>query len=170
MRFIETKNRPAAKDVASRSYAIDITVHDLNCVLIERLSRTIERYLRNGAEHVIIATNNTDSTKFDCACVIRYPEVVNKRKLQENLRSRHILPCFGEPGALGNRAVHVDAKPIEDLENSAFQRLHVLRSHPPWTLIYEGPGAAAGRAASGLHISLVGIPNPSYSHFSLLSP
>ena len=119
------------------------------------MSKAVERHLRTSAESIIMANNNADSAKFDCACAIRYPKDVKKRFLQENLRSRHILPCFGEAGALGNWVVHVDAKPTVDLDDSALRRMKDLWSKPPWMLAYEGAGAAAvGRAASGLHTPL----------------
>jgi hypothetical protein len=112
---------------------------------------------KKSAESMLLATNNSVSATFDCACAIRYPAVVNKRALQASLRSRHILPCFGEAGALGNRVVHVDAnvaKPTEDLDDSALLGLADLWSRSPWTMVYEGAGAAAGRTASGLQIPL----------------
>jgi hypothetical protein len=154
MSFLEVKPKTAARDITSRSYVINVMVSAVSPVHIDRLSKAIERQLRKGGESIILATNNTSSDTFDCACAIRYPAVVNKRALQDHLRSRYILPCFGEKGAIGNRVVHVDARPTEDLDDSAFQSLHDLWSKQPWTLIYDGPGAAAGRAASGLHIPL----------------
>ena len=155
MRFLEVKSKPAARDIKSRSYFINILVADVNPVHIDRLSKAIECHLRNGgAESMILATNNTISDTFDCTCAIRYPAVVNKRALQDRLRSRSLLPCFGEKGAIGNRVVHVDARPTEDLDDSALRGLADLRSTSPWTLIYQGAGAAAGRAASGPQIPL----------------
>jgi hypothetical protein len=150
MRFLEVKSKTAARDITSRSYFINVMVSDVNPVHIDRLSKAIERILRKGAESILLATDNTVSANFDCACAARYPMVVNKRALQDSLRFRHILPCFGEAGAIGNRVVHVDAKPTEDLDDSALQGLANLWSRSPWTLIYEGAGAAAGRTASGL--------------------
>lgn len=156
MRFLDLKPNTAAKDIASTSYIINITVLDVSPVLVDRLSKAIERHLRYSAESIIIAINNADSAKFDCVCAIRYPKIFKKRCLQENLRSRHILPCFGDAGALGNRVVHVDAKPTEDLDDSALRRLRDLWSNSPWTLTYEGAGAAAaGRAAPGLSIPFI---------------
>jgi hypothetical protein len=152
MRFLEVKSKPGARDITSRSYVINILVADVNPVHIDRLSKAIECHLRKGAESILLATNNTVSEKFDCACAVRYPTAVNKRHLQDTLRSRQILPCFGEKGAIGNRVVHVDAKPTEDLDDSALRGLADLWSTSPWTLIYQGAGAAAGRAASGLQI------------------
>jgi len=154
MRFLEVKSKPGARDITSRSYVINILVADVNPVHIDRLSKAIECHLRKGAESILLATNNTVSEKFDCACAVRYPTAVNKRHLQDTLRSRQILPCFGEKGAIGNRVVHVDAKPTEDLDDSALRGLADLWSRSPWTLIYQGAGAAAGRAASGLQIPL----------------
>jgi hypothetical protein len=154
MRFLEVKSKPAARNITSRSYVITILVADVNPVHIDRLSKAIECHLRKGAESILVATNNTVSEKFDCACAVRYPTAVNKRHLQDTLRSRQILPCFGEKGAIGNRVVHVDAKPTEDLDDSALRGLADLWSRSPWTLIYQGAGAAAGRAASGLQIPL----------------
>ena len=154
MRFLEVKSKPAARDITSRSYFINILVADVNPVHIDRLSKAIERILRKGAESILLATNSTVSEKFDCACAVRYPTAVNKRALQDSLRSRHILPCFGEAGAIGNRVVHVDAKPTEDLDDSALRRLADLWSRSPWTMIYQGAGAAAGRTASGLQFPL----------------
>jgi len=154
MRFLEVKSKPGARDITSRSYVITILVADVNPVHIDRLSKAIECHLRKGAESILVATNNTVSEKFDCACAVRYPTAVNKRHLQDTLRSRQILPCFGEKGAIGNRVVHVDARPTEDLDDSALRGLADLWSTSPWTLIYQGAGAAAGRAASGLQIPL----------------
>lgn len=71
MRFLEPKPRLKARDVSSGSYAINITVSDVNNVLIDRLQGNIELYLRKNAEHVIIARNDADSAKFDFACAIR---------------------------------------------------------------------------------------------------
>jgi hypothetical protein len=154
MRFLDLKSKPAARNVTSRSYVINVVVSDVSPVHIERLSKAIECHLRKGAESVLLAINNTNSANFDCSCAVRYPTVVNKRNLQENLRTRQVLPCFGEAGALGNRVVHVDARPTEDLDDSALQGLADRWSRSPWTLIYQGAGAAAGRAASGLQIPL----------------
>ena len=153
MRFLEVKPKTDARDITSRSYVINVMVSAVSPVHIDRLSKAIERHLRKG-ESIILATNNTSSDTFDCACAIRYPAVVNKRALQDRLRSRSLLPCFGEKGAIGNRVVHVDARPTEDLDDSALRGLADLWSRSPWTLIYQGAGAAAGRAASGLQIPL----------------
>ena len=149
MRALELNPKTAAKDIASRSYIITIAVFDVCPVLIDRLSKAIERHLRNSSESIVIATNNAVSAKFDCACAIRYPKIIKKEVLQATLRSRHIFPCFGEAGALGKRVVHVDAKPTEDLDDSALRSLKDLWSKQPWTLVYEGAGAAAG-----MHIPL----------------
>jgi hypothetical protein len=154
MRFLDLKSKTAARDITSRSYVINVVVSDVSPVHIERLSKAIECHLRKVAESVLLAINNTHSANFDCSCAVRYPTVVNKRNLQENLRSRHILPCFGEAGALGNRVVHVDARPTEELDDSALRRLADLWSRSPWTMIYQGAGAAAGRTASGLQFPL----------------
>jgi hypothetical protein len=154
MRFLDLKSKTAARDITSKSYVINVVVSDVSPVHIERLSKAIERILRKGAESILLATNSTVSEKFDCACAVRYPTAVNKRNLQDSLRSRHILPCFGEAGAIGNRVVHVDAKPTEDLDDSALRGLADLWSRSPWTMIYKGAGAAAGRTASGLHFPL----------------
>ena len=150
MRFLEPVPRPAPKDIASRLYLINISVSGVDSVLSERLTRAIELYLRNGAEYLVIARNTTESHKFDLVCSIRYPNDIKKRHLQDHIRSRQILPCFGEAGCLGNRVVHVDAKPVNDLDDSGFHRLRDLWSKSPWNLVYEGFGAAGARAASGL--------------------
>jgi hypothetical protein len=126
-------------------------------VHIDRLSKAIECHLRNlksGAESMILATNNTISDTFDCTYAIRYPAVVNKRALQDRLRSRSLFPCFGEKGAIGNRVVHVDARPTEELDDSALRGLADLWFRSPWTMIFKGAGAAAGRTASGLQFPL----------------
>ena len=155
MRFLEVKPRTAARDITSRSYVISVKVSAVSPVHINRLSKAIECHLRNGgAESMILATNNTISDTFDCTCAIRYPAVVNKRALQDRLRFRSLLPCFGEKGAIGNRVVHVDARPTEDLNDSALRGLADLWSQSPWTMIYKGAGAAAGRTASGLQFPL----------------
>ena len=145
MRFLDLKSKTAARDITSKSYVINVVVSDVSPVHIERLSKAIECHLRKVAESVLLAINNTHSANFDCSCAVRYPTVVNKRNLQDHLRSRHILPCFGEAGALGNRVVHVDARPTEELDDSALRRLADLWSRSPWTMIYQGAGAAAGR-------------------------
>ena len=49
MRFLEVKSKPAARDITSRSYFINILVADVNPVHIDRLSKAIERILRKGA-------------------------------------------------------------------------------------------------------------------------
>jgi hypothetical protein len=154
MRFLDIKSKTAARDTTSRSYFIIILVADVNPAHIDRLSKAIERILRKGAESILLATNNTVLANFDCACAVRYPTAINKRALQDSLRSRHILPCFGAAGAIGNRVVHVDAKPTEDLDDSVLRGLADLWSRSPWTKIYEGAGAAAGRTASGLQFPL----------------
>ena len=134
--IVQPEPRPAAKDIAATSYIIRITVSGVNFVLIERLTVTIERYLRISAEDILIARNNALSNTFDLSCLIRYPKLIKKRKLQENLHSWHIKPCFGEKGDIGVRTVHVDAKPFEHLNNSAFQSRYELWSAPPWSLVY----------------------------------
>ena len=158
MRFLDLKSKTAARDITSKSYLINVVVSDVSPVHIQRLSKAIECHLRKGAESVLLAINNKNLSRFDCSCAIRYPTVVNKRNLQDHLRSRHILPCFGEAGALGNRVVHVDARPTEELDDSTLRGLADgaadLWSRSPWTMIYEGAGAAAGRTASGLHFPL----------------
>ncbi len=80
-----------------RSYFINILVaDDVNSVHIDRLSKAIERILRKGAESILLATNNTVSANFDCACAVRYPTAVNKRALQDSLRfSAHIAVLWG---------------------------------------------------------------------------
>ena len=118
MRFLDLKSKTAARDITSKSYLINVVVSDVSPVHIERLSTAIECHLRKVAESVLLAINNTHSANFDCSCAVRYPTVVKKRNLQENIRTRHVLPCFGEAGAIGNRVVHVDARPTEDLDDS----------------------------------------------------
>jgi hypothetical protein len=145
MRFLEVKSKTAARDITSRSYFINITVSDVNPVHIDRLSR-------KGAESILLATNNTVSANFDCACAVRCPTVVNKKALQDSLRSRHILPCvweaaWQEPSATGS-CMWTQSQP------RAIRGLADLWSRSPWTMIYEGAGTAAGRTASGLHIQL----------------
>ena len=112
MRFLRPEGpepSTAARDIASRSYGINISVSGVDSVLIERLTVTIERYLRIGAEYILIATNNAHSNQFDLACAICYPKTIKKHSLQKILRVRHIiichiLPCFGEPQDLGGRS------------------------------------------------------------------
>ena len=151
MRFVQPEPRPTAKDIAVTSYIIRITVSGVNFVLIERLNATIERYLRIGADNILIARDNVLSNTFDLSCLICYPKLIKKRCLQDNFRSRHIKLCFGEKGDIGNGTVHVHAKPFEHLNDSAFQSRHAFGSAQPWLLVYYGRGAAAGCAASGLH-------------------
>ena len=103
MRFLDLKSKTAARDITSKSYVINVVVSDVSPVHIERLSKAIECHLRKVAESVLLAINNTHSANFDCSCAVRYPcscavrypTVVNKKNLQDHLRSRHILPCFG---------------------------------------------------------------------------
>ena len=73
MRFVQPEPSTAPKDIASRSYDINIRVSGVDSVqtvLIERLTVKIERHLRIGAEYTLIATNNAHSNRFDLACAI----------------------------------------------------------------------------------------------------
>ena len=85
MRFVQPEPRPAAKDIAATSYIIRVTVSGVNFVLIERLTVTIERYLRISAEDILIARNNVLSSTFDLSCLIRYPKLIKKRNLHQSL-------------------------------------------------------------------------------------
>ena len=53
--------------------------------------------------------------------------------------------------SFGNQIVHVDTRPNKTVDDPKFQRLRGLWSNAPWKLIYDGPGAAAGRNAAGMH-------------------
>ena len=143
----------AAESDTSVAYQINITVDDVQPAHIERLVQAIERYLKVGAQRIIIATNQTLPAKFDLACAIRYPIPFSKKALKKHLRFVAIPPCFGE-GKLEGRAVYVDAKPLENLADTTFDRLRAMWSEPPWKLEFEGYGSAAVRAAPGLRPSL----------------
>ena len=147
MRIINPTPKLTAKESAFIAYSIDIKVDDVELVHIKRLTEKVERYLRGGAQRVIIATNQTEPTKFDLTCAIRYPTAFNKRALQEYLRFRAIAPCFGE-GKLEGRAVHVHVKPLDNLDDSTFDRLRALWSDPPWKLEFEGHGSSVVRASA----------------------
>jgi hypothetical protein len=45
---------------------------------------------------------------------------------------------------VGGRAIHVQAKPIEHLDEAGFQRLRALWSNPPWSIVFTGCCRAAG--------------------------
>jgi len=45
---------------------------------------------------------------------------------------------------VGGRAIHVQAKPIEHLDEAGFQRLRALWSNPPWSIVFARCGRAAG--------------------------
>ena len=149
MRFVQPEPRIAPKVIASSD--INIRMSGVDSVLIERLAVKIERHLRIGAEYILIATNNAHSDLFDLACATCHPKANNKKLLQQHLRVPQILPCFGEAQDICNRIVHVDAKPNKTLDDSEFRRLRGLWSNAPWKLIYNCPGAAAGRNAAGMH-------------------
>ena len=51
MRFVQPEPSTAPKDIASRSYDINIGVSGVDSVLIERLTVKIERHLQIGAEY-----------------------------------------------------------------------------------------------------------------------
>jgi len=145
---------PEASNTASTAYRINITVEDVQPGIMNSLAAAIERYLRGGARRVIIARDQTFPAKFDLACMIRYTNPFQQRKLKNYLRSRVIPPCFGE-GGLEGRTVHLDVKPLENLDDSTFDRLSALWSDPPWKLEFEGHGSSVVRAsAPGLQFSL----------------
>ena len=144
----------AAEDITSIAYQINITVDDVQPAHIARLVESIARYLKGSAQRVIVATNKTFPTKFDLVCAIRYPIPFKKTALKKYLRFRAIPPCFGE-GKLEGRTVHVDVKPLENLDDSTFDRLRALWSGAPWILEFEGHGSSVVRAsAPGLQSSL----------------
>ena len=123
MRFVQPEPQIAPKDIASRSYEINIRMSGVDSVLIERLTVKIERHLRIEAEYILIATNNAHSNQFDLAYAICCPKAINKQLLQHHFSVWHLLPCFGEAQDIGNRIVHVDARPNKTLNDSEFRRL-----------------------------------------------
>ena len=152
--FIPILKLAAESDTTSISYQINITVDDVQPTHIDRLVEAIERYLKGAAQRIIIATNQTFPAKFDLACAIRYPIPFSKKALKNYLRSVAIPSCFGE-GKLEGRAVRVDVKPLENLDDSVFDRYKALWSGPPWKLEFEGYGSSAVRASvPGLQPSL----------------
>jgi len=145
---------PEASNIASTAYRIHIKVEDVQPGIMDRLVAAIERYLRGGAHRVIIARDQTFPAKFDLECMIRYTIPFQQRILKNHLRYRVIPPCFVE-GKLEGRAVHVDIRPLENLDDSTFDRLRALWSEPPWKLEFEGHGSSVVRtSAPGLQFSL----------------
>ena len=151
-----------SNDVISSSFHINITVCDLDQEMIHRLTTRIERILRKTAVTVLIAQNVSYSTRLDLTCAIIYPEPAKQKNVIESIRKKHIASCFPEGMKIGGkqRILVVTAAPINTFDNSAFWKMHSFWSQPPWTMIYAGPGAAAGRVArrEGLRFPLT-FPN-----------
>ena len=93
---------------------------EVNSVLIEKLFIKIERYLRTGAEYILLVTNYAHSNTFDlgsswvCNSLSKGNQKVNATNC---LLFRHMLPCFGEPQDLGSRIIHADTKPTATLDD-----------------------------------------------------
>ena len=134
--------KPDAVDISTIAYRINITIEDVDPGIFERLVVAIERYLRGGAQRAIIARNLTFPAKFELACAIRYPIPVQKRILKKHLRSRAIPASFGDRNLKGRTLrLHVDAKAVDNLDDTTFDCLKDLWSKPPWNLEFEGRGA-----------------------------
>ena len=138
-----------SNDVISRSFHINITVQSVDQETIHRLTTTIERMLRKAAVTVLIAKNITYSTRLDLTCAIIYPEPKKEKNVIDNIRKKHIAPCF--PGGTKidgkQRKTVVTAFPIEPFDDSDFWNMRSVWSQSPWDLIYAGRGAAAGHEA-----------------------
>ena len=136
MRFLQPEPRTAPKDIFSKSWTV-----------------SIERYLRIVAEYILIATNNAHSNQFDLACAIYYPKAINKKLLQN-------ISVFAALFGTCCRALARRKTSAIELCTSEFLRLRGLWSNLQWTLVYDGPGAAARHDAAGLHFSLPDCPCP----------
>jgi hypothetical protein len=135
----------AADDVISSSFLINITVQCVDQETIDRITTTIERMLRKQAVTVLIAKNETYSRRLDLTCAISYPDPAKQKLVIRNIRSQYIPSCFPEGTRIERKTLAVFAAPMELFDNSAFWKMHSLWSQPPWTMIYAGPGAQAGR-------------------------
>jgi len=141
-----------ANDVISRSFQINITVCDLDPDMIHRLTTTVERIMRKTAVTVLIAKNETVTTRFDVTCAIIFPKPVKQSAVTRNIRYVHIPSCFKEV-KINRLKLLVTATPREPFDDTTFWRMHEFWSKPPWTIIHAGPGAAATRL-TGSHFPL----------------
>jgi len=146
MRILSPAPTIATKHVFSSIFALSIRVRDVDNVLSERITADIENYLSQSAAEAVMARNEAHATVLGFACSIRYAKAVNQANLTQNLRARHIYPCFPEKNT-GGRAVHVDVRPLERWDASTVETMSSLWSKAPWRLVFAGWGAPKGRAA-----------------------
>jgi len=109
------------------------------------MTTKIERMLRQQAVTVLIAKNETYSRRLDLTCAIIYPNPAKQKLVIRNIRSKYIPSCFPKGMRIERTTLAVSAAPIEPFDIPAFWKMHSLWSQPPWTMIYAGPGAQAGR-------------------------
>jgi len=134
-----------ADDVISSSFQINITVQCVDQETIDRMTTKIERMLRQQAVTVLIAKNETYSRRLDLTCAIIYPNPAKQKLVIRNIRSKYIPSCFPEGTRIERKTLAVSAAPIEPFDIPAFWKMHSIWSQPPWTMVYAGPGAQAGR-------------------------
>jgi hypothetical protein len=146
MRILKPDPKLAAKLAESSCFMLNILVNNVDWILNERITARIEEWLRSKAVNVIIARHQSDKPDLDLACALQCAKSIQQAPLTQNLRARCIKPCFPEAD-VGGRAIHVQAKPIEHLDEAGFQRLRALWSTPPWSMVFAGSGRAAGRPA-----------------------
>ena len=141
MRFVQPEPRISPKDIASRSYDINIRLSGADSVLIEPLIVKIERHLRN-----IYSLQQT--MRIRTFFILRVQSAIQRQSTSNCFKKISVFGtfchAFGEAQDIGNRIVHVDARPNKTLDDPEFRRLRGLWSNAPWKLIYDGPGAAAG--------------------------
>ena len=142
----------AAPDVIASCFAVNITIRDVDAGLLDRLTTAIAEYFSRTCAEGVIARNESSATILDLACKIRFEKSIKKRSMIQSLRTRHICRTFSE-GNTGNRAVLVDARPIELWDDSTVRNMCSLWSKEPWRMIYASEGNPAGRAA-GLRLQL----------------
>ena len=142
----------AAPDVIASCFAVNITIRDVDAALLDRLTTVIALYFSRTCAEGVVARNESNATILDLACKIRFDKCINKRFMIQNLRTRHICRTFPD-GNTGNRAVLVDARPIELWDDSTVRNMCALWSREPWRMIYASDGKPAGRAP-GLRLPL----------------
>ena len=142
----------AAPDVIASCFSVNITIRDVDAGLLDWLTTAIAQYFSRTCAEGVIARNESNATILDLACKIRFDKCINKRFMIQNLRTRHICRTFPD-GNTGNRAVLVDARPIELWDDSTVRNMCALWSREPWRMIYASDGKPAGRAP-GLHLPL----------------
>ena len=143
MRILKPDPKLAAKLAESSCFRLNILVNNVDWILNERITARIEESLRSKAVNVIIARHQRDKPDLDIACALQCAKSIQQAPLTQNLRARCIKPCFPEAD-VGGRAIHVQAKPIEHLDEAGFQRLRALWSNPPWSIVFARCGRAAG--------------------------